>query len=53
MCSLCLRPCRDDGLVDEVTEDDTGMLGEVRELSADSVMSHGLDRGDSDNGDGE
>lgn len=59
MCSLCLRPCREEGRVleDTVTEDDTGLViteaGEVRELSADSVNSPGDEMGDSDSGEGE
>jgi len=39
--------------VEEVTAEETGIDGEVRELSAEMVKSPGEDRGDSESGEGE
>ena len=52
MHSLCLRPCREEGRVEEEDEE-TGMEGEVREQSAEAVWSPGEETGDSDSGEGE
>ena len=39
--------------MEEVTAEETGIDGEVRELSAEMVKSPGEDRGDSESGEGE
>ena len=57
MCSLCLRPWREEGRVEAAaTEDeDTGTWaeGELKEFSAERVSSPGEETGDSDSGEGE
>ena len=39
--------------MEEVTAEETGIDGEVRELSAEMVKSPGEERGDSESGEGE
>ena len=53
MCSLCLRPCRDEGRAEAAVEAATWVEDELNEFSAEIVSSPGEEVGDSDRGEGE